>query len=138
MTEFFLPLKKIPTVTSQQKGINGRGDKPVIYTKQELLEVKAMFMSRLMQFIPEKHYDGAVRLTTKWLYPDQTGRHRDGEYKITKPDTDNTVKLFKDCMTAAGFWLDDAQVARLVVNKRYSNSEQAQITISWRELVDDD
>ena len=134
MIEFFIPLKKIPTVTSQQKGINGRGDKPVIYTKQELLEVKAMFMSRLMQFIPEKHYDGAVRLTTKWLYPDQTGRHRDGEYKITKPDTDNTVKLFKDCMTAAGFWLDDAQVASEITEKFWVRESPSGIYVRVEEL----
>lgn len=134
MIEFFIPLKKIPTVTSQQKGINGRGDKPVIYTKQELLEVKAMFMSRLMDFIPEKHYDGAVRLTTKWLYPDHTGRHRDGEYKITKPDTDNTVKLFKDCMTAVGFWEDDAQVASEHTEKFWVTKSPSGIYVKVEEL----
>lgn len=134
MTEFFLPLKKIPTVTSQQKGINGRGDKPVIYTKQELLEVKAMFMSRLMGFAPEKHYAGAVRLTTKWLYPDHTGRHRDGEYKTTKPDTDNTVKLFKDCMTAAGFWNDDAQVASECIEKFWVTTSPSGIYVKVEEL----
>lgn len=134
MTEFFIPLKKIPTVTSQQKGINGRGGKPVIYTKQELLEVKAMFMSRLMEFIPEKHCTGAVRLTTKWLYPDHSGRHRDGEYKITKPDTDNTVKLFKDCMTAVGFWEDDAQVASEHTEKFWVTKSPSGIYVKVEEL----
>ena len=49
----------------------------------------------------------------KWCFP--KGRHRDGEYRITKPD--NLQKLLKDCMTTAGFWKDDALVASEVVEK---------------------
>ena len=114
MTEFFLPLKKIPTVTSQEKGIDGRGGVRV-YTKTEVRAVKLLFMGLLSKHAPPKPLTGAVRLTTKWGY--LTRAHRDGEYKITRPDTDNTVKLFKDCMTAAGFWLDDAQVASEITEK---------------------
>ena len=45
----------------------------------------------------------------------------DGEYKITKPDTDNLQKLLKDCMTAVRFWSDDAQVASEVVEKFWAD-----------------
>lgn len=45
------------------------------------------------------------------------GGHRDGEYRITKPDTDNLQKLLKDCMTDVGFWEDDAQVASEICEK---------------------
>ena len=58
---------------------------------------------------------GPIRLITKWCYPG--GKHKDGEWKITKPDTDNTIKLFKDCMTKTGFWKDDAQVASEITEK---------------------
>jgi len=37
--------------------------------------------------------------------------HKDGEYRITKPDTDNLQKMLKDVMTRLGFWQDDALVA---------------------------
>lgn len=114
MTEFFLPLKKLPTVTSQQKGIDGRGGVRV-YTKGEVRAAKLIFLGLLSKHAPPEPLTGAVRLTTKWCY--LTRAHRDGEFKITRPDTDNTVKLFKDCMTAAGFWLDDAQVASEITEK---------------------
>ena len=68
-------------------------------------------------------YRTGVRLFTKWCFP--KGRnHKNGEYRITKPDTDNLQKMLKDCMTLVGFWQDDALVAvsytHLDVYKRQS------------------
>ena len=56
-----------------------------------------------------------MRLLVKWCFP--RGEHADGEYRTTKPDTDNLQKLLKDCMTAVGFWKDDAQVASEICEK---------------------
>ena len=131
MTEFFLPLKKTPTVTSQQKGIDGRGGVRV-YTKDEVRAAKQIFLGLLSKHAPPEPLTGAVRLTTKWCY--FTRVHRDGEYKITRPDTDNTVKLFKDCMTAAGFWLDDAQVASEITEKFWVTTSPSGIYIKVEEL----
>lgn len=39
------------------------------------------------------------------------------QYKDTRPDTDNLQKLLKDCMTACGYWRDDAQVASEISEK---------------------
>lgn len=111
VTEFFIPLKDPPTVTHQEKQVTVRNGKPVFYEPPELKAARALLTAHLAKFRPPEPMTCGVRLTTKWLYPDRSGRHRDGEYKTTKPDTDNTIKLFKDCMTAAGFWKDDAQVA---------------------------
>ncbi|MCK3937262.1 RusA family crossover junction endodeoxyribonuclease, partial [Streptococcus suis] len=61
-----------------------------------------------------------IRLTVKWLFP-RTKKSQHGQYKTTKPDTDNLQKLLKDCMTAVGFWEDDAQVASEVVEKFWSD-----------------
>ena len=74
--------------------------------------------------------DGAVQLITKWIYP--LGEHREGEYKITKPDTDNMIKLLKDCMTKCGFWKDDAQVASEITEKFYGS--KVGIYIKVRQL----
>lgn len=52
---------------------------------------------------------------TKWCFP--RGQHQDGEYRATKPDTDNLQKLLKDCMTDAQFWTDDALVCREITEK---------------------
>ena len=60
-------------------------------------------------------FTGGIRLTTKWCFPN--GSHADGEYRTTKPDTDNLQKLLKDVMTQQGFWKDDALVASEITEK---------------------
>lgn len=56
-----------------------------------------------------------------WCFPlDKGKRHRDGEFKTSRPDTDNLQKLLKDCMTKAGFWKDDAQVCEEFVQKLWA------------------
>ena len=76
-------------------------------------------MAHLGQHVPDQKYTGAVRLVTKWGFP-ITGKHQDGEYKTTKPDTDNLQKLLKDVMTDLGYWTDDALVASEIIEKFYS------------------
>ena len=73
-------------------------------------------MAHLGQHVPDKKYTTAVRLITKWCFP-ITGKHQEGEYKATKPDTDNLQKMLKDCMTDVGFWTDDALVASEITEK---------------------
>ena len=66
--------------------------------------------------------ENAVALSVLWLFP-RGQRHKNGEWRITKPDTDNLQKLLKDCMTRVGFWNDDAQVCREEVTKRWSRQK---------------
>ena len=68
-----------------------------------------------MKYKPRRRIEAGCRLITKWCFP--KGKHQDGEYRITKPDTDNLQKLLKDCMTLCGFWKDDALVASEIVEK---------------------
>lgn len=116
MIEFFLPMEKIPTTTHQQKKVNVRNSKPVFYEPVELQNARAKFESLLARHVPPDKIQGAVRLTVKWCFPMVKGTH-DGQYKTTKPDTDNLQKLFKDCMTKVGYWNDDAQVASEISEK---------------------
>ena len=115
MTEFFMPMIP-PTCTHQEKRvattIHGR---PVFYNPPEVKSAKDKLIGHLSRHKPEKAYEGSIRLITKWCFP--RGKHGDGEYRITKPDTDNLQKLLKDCMTLVGFWKDDAQVASEIVEK---------------------
>ena len=60
---------------------------------------------------------GPVRLTTKWIWPGPESFSGRAEYKSTKPDTDNLIKMLKDCMTRVHFWEDDAQVASEITEK---------------------
>lgn len=107
---------KPPTVTHQEKDIAVVKGKPVVYEPAELKAVRSKLMAHLGQYAPLVPLQGAVRLMVKWCFP-ITGKHEDGEWKTTKPDTDNLQKLLKDCMTDLGYWKDDAQVASEIVEK---------------------
>ena len=67
------------------------------------IKIPVPYFKRLLQDYFE---DGEITVYEKKLL---TGISWDGEYRTTKPDTDNLQKLLKDCMTATGFWTDDAQ-----------------------------
>jgi Holliday junction resolvase RusA-like endonuclease len=106
----------LPTKTHQQKKVRVVNGKPQFYEPAELKTVRAKFTASLAAYAPEKPMQGAVRLVTKWLFP-ISGKRHDGEYKTTKPDTDNLVKMLKDVMTDSHFWHDDAQVASEIIEK---------------------
>ncbi|WP_432702244.1 RusA family crossover junction endodeoxyribonuclease [Lysinibacillus sphaericus] len=114
-TEFFMPMIP-PTTTHQQKQVMVRDGKPVFYEPAELKAARAKLMAYLGQHVPKNKYDKSIRLMAKWCFP-ITGKHQDGEYKYTKPDTDNLQKLLKDCMTDVGYWKDDALVVSEIVEK---------------------
>lgn len=120
MAEFFLHITP-PRVTHQQKKIAVVNGKPRLYEPQRLREARQALMLALHPYRPGTPLEGPVKLTVRWHF--RRGRHRDGEYKITRPDTDNMQKLLKDCMTDAGFWKDDAQVAVEHVEKVWSGAE---------------
>lgn len=129
---FFLPMIP-PTVTHQEKAIHVVKGKPVTYEPEKLKAARVKLMAHLGQHVPQRPLCGPVRLVTKWCFP-ITGKHEDGQWKITRPDTDNLQKLLKDCMTDLGYWKDDAQVASEVVEKFWA--EIPGIYISVLELED--
>lgn len=111
MIEFFIPMDP-PTITAQQHKIsNGR-----FYDPPELKQAKVKLRDHLVPFVPEKPFIGPLRLIVKWCFP-ITGKHLDGEYKCTKPDTDNLNKALKDIMEDLGFFRNDAQVASEIIEK---------------------
>ncbi len=104
-----------PTATHQEKQVRVVKGKPVLYDPPEVADARAKLTAHLAGHRPERPLEGPVRLVVKWCFP--RGRHADGEYRASKPDVDNLQKLLQDCMTAAGFWRDDAQVASLTAEK---------------------
>lgn len=124
--EFFMPMIP-PTVTHQEKKVRVVKGKPVFYEPAELKAARAKLMAHLGKHKPDHRMSGAVELSVAWLFPCGDA-HEPGEYRITKPDTDNLQKLLKDCMTAVGFWSDDAQVAMEHVEKRWNDVPGIYIT----------
>lgn len=119
-TEFFMPMKKVPTKTHQEKQVKVVNGKPVFYEPKELAAERKKLEAYLGNYVPEKKYTCGVRLYVKWCFL-VSGRHRNGEYRITKPDTDNLQKMLKDVMTKLGFWTDDALVASEIVEKFWAD-----------------
>lgn len=119
--EFFIPMKKIPTTTHQQKKVRVVNGKPQFYEPDTLKDARAKYMSLLSAYKPDQKISGPIRLTVKWLFP-MTQKSINGQYKTSKPDTDNLNKLLKDCMTELGFWNDDAQVASEIIEKFWANT----------------
>ena len=111
--QFFIPLK-LPTQTHQEKKVNFNSRR--FYEPQELKTVRGLYRDLLIPFVPSAPLNGALRLCTKWCFP-ISGKHYDGEYRTSKPDTDNLVKMLKDVMTDLKFWNDDAQVASEIIEK---------------------
>lgn len=92
-TEFFLAMNP-PTVTHQEHKVAVVNGKPVFYDPPELKAARQKLMAHLGKEVPEGPYTKGLRLVTKWLFPDD-GKHGNGTYRITKPDTDNLQKLLK-------------------------------------------
>lgn len=116
MMNFKLKMKP-PTITAQEHQVTVKNGKPIFYDPSKLKNAKQDLLGHLYQHQPKEPYKDAVILSVQWLF--QSPLHHDGEWKTTKPDTDNLQKLLKDCMTRVGFWDDDALVVREVVEKRW-------------------
>ena len=114
MVEFFMAMDP-PACTHQEKKVHVVKGRPVFYEPQEVKAARAKLRASLSRHVPEDKYTCPVRLVTKWCFP--RGRHPDGAYRATKPDTDNLQKLLKDVMTELGYWKDDCLVASEVVEK---------------------
>lgn len=126
---FFLPMVP-PTVTHQEKKVTvSRTGRPTFYETQELKAVRQLFLDSVSRHRPKDPFDGPVNLTTIWSWP-ASSTHPAGSFKISKPDTDNLIKLLKDCMTKAKFWKDDAQVAFERTVKIYDEIPGIHISVS--------
>lgn len=118
--QFFLAMDP-PTKTQQEHRVGKRKNGTIyFYEDRELKEARVRLRNALTKQAPDAPIAGPVQLIVKWLFP--KGRHHDGQYKITKPDTDNLNKMLKDEMTKAGFWKDDAQVASEVIEKFWADT----------------
>lgn len=130
-TDFFLDMLP-PTCTHQQKAVRVVRGKPVFYEPPELADARAKLEAHLAGHAPPEPYACPVRLVTKWCFPRPASK-RDGQYKATKPDTDNLQKLLKDVMTKLGYWQDDALVASEIVEKFWADRPGIYIAVEELE-----
>ena len=131
MEPFFIKTNP-PTATAQERRVRIAGGRPQFYDPPKIKAARELLCIHLRKHRPPKPLEGPLRLHTVWCFP-KGKSHKDGEWRITRPDTDNLQKLLKDCMTVCGYWADDAQVVCEIAEKLWS-SEPAGIYIDIGEL----
>ena len=115
---FFIAIHP-PTATAQERKVKVINGKPIFYDPPAVKSAKELLSAYLAQHRPPQPLTGGLSLRVLWLFP--RGAHPHGAWRTTKPDTDNLQNMLKDCMTRVGFWEDDAQVAREIIEKRWSD-----------------
>lgn len=115
--KFFLPMIPPRTTAQQKRVVVTKQGKQLRYEDDALKGAHAKLRAYLAPQRPAAPLCGPVRLMVKWCFPDESRKHRHGEYKTTRPDTDNLQKMLKDVMTECHYWKDDAQVASEIVEK---------------------
>jgi len=121
-----------PTCTHQEKQVRVVNGKPQFYDPPEVRTAREKLRAYLAKHKPAEPYQCGVRLVVKWLFP--KGKHPDGSYRTTRPDTDNLQKLLKDCMTAESFWKDDALVCSEIAEKFWAKTPGIWIRIEPVEV----
>lgn len=137
MIEFFIPMERVPTVTHQEKKITVKNGKPIVYEPAELKDARQKFTANFASWAPNEKLKGPIRLTVKWLFP-MTKTSFNGQWKDTKPDTDNLNKLPKDVMTDLGFWENDAQVASEIIEKFWAQPSGIYVRVEELEAIHND
>lgn len=121
----FVEPMRIPTTTQQEHelAVNRRTGKPYVHDSQEIKNARMSFRAHLSTHRPPKPFmGGPLSLSVTWIFCDYEGNHKEREYKTTRPDTDNMIKMLKDEMTYCGFFLNDAHVAVEVNRKIWSST----------------
>lgn len=113
MKSTFFMMMKIPTVTAQEKQINKKTG--TLYSPGKVEDVKEKYLAHLDKYKPQRLFYPPISLRICFMF--HSDKVEQPTPKITKPDTDNMLKLLKDCMTIKNFWKDDAHVTIEQISK---------------------
>ena len=131
MREFILRFRQMPKGTNQMKRYNS---KTGIYFKDKKLQnLENEFILALKPYAPIEPSDKPIKLFVSFAF-NVKQKKLWGKYKDTRPDLDNYVKTFVDCMVKAGFFVDDAQIVKETMVKTYA--ETAEIYVRWEEVYE--
>lgn len=123
-----------PTVTAQEHKVKVVHGRPMFYDPPKVREAKRVLENALFVHVPVEPMEGPLSLAVTWSFK-RTRPHKHGEWRVTRPDTDNLEKLLKDTMTHMGFWKDDAQVVVEHVEKLWSDTPGLDIEVVPLEVV---
>lgn len=124
--KFTIEINPQTIVTAQQKGIYYVNGSPRLFNKSRVVKsmgrIKTAMKASGLGRMPQS--ESPVALVLEFVYPYHliTKKERkDGDnFRVKRPDVDNLAKSVLDCITQLNaVWVDDSQVAILVVQKKY-------------------
>lgn len=118
--EFFMD--KMPT-TRQQKGIKVVKGQVRSYNRGNTANYE--LQKNLLMNKPKVPYDKGVAITLKVYFIYGTkDKKKWGKRKTTRPDGDNLMKGFQDYMQLYRYFIDDAQIAPLIVDRFWGQNNK--------------
>ena len=126
---FELKFDQIPSGTAQQKKF-GKG---FVYESKNAREARKVYQEQLKKVAPEQPLQNAVWLEIEFDYVIKDKRKK-GTLKTSRPDLDNVAKLFIDEMMKSGFFVDDSQIVKLCLFKKFSEDDVARIKVKLEEF----
>lgn len=118
--EFFMD--KMPT-TRQQKGIKVVKGQVRSYNRGNTANYE--LQKNLLMNKPKVPFDKEVAITLKVFFIYGTkDKKKWGKRKTTRPDGDNLMKGFQDYMQLYRYFMDDAQIAPLIVDRFWGQNNK--------------
>ncbi len=118
--EFFMD--NMPT-TRQQKGIKVVKGQVRSYNRGNTANYE--LQKNLLMNKPKVPFDKGVAVTLKVYFVYGTkDKKKWGKRKITRPDGDNLMKGFQDYMQHYRYFMDDAQIAPLIVDRFWGQNNK--------------
>ena len=87
--QFYLHFDTMPSATAQQKGVRIVHGKPMFYEKAEVKTARQLFTLELKPHAPKVPSDKPIKLIV-WFAFDVKDKKLWGQYKPTRPDTDQS------------------------------------------------
>ncbi len=115
-------MDKMPT-TRQQKGIKVVKGQVRSYNRGNTANYE--LQKNLLMNKPKVPFDKGVAVTLKVYFVYGTkDKKKWGKRKITRPDGDNLMKGFQDYMQHYRYFMDDAQIAPLIVDRFWGQNNK--------------
>lgn len=134
----YLELDTNPRGTSQMKGESVVRGRIHHFEKANVRQQRAIYHQKILEAIADSgmlypdYGDEPIYLSVVFYYQIKQ-KKRWGQWKTSKPDLDNAVKLLQDVLCDMGFFKDDSQIASLKVKKYLS--ERPGILIEMGRLM---
>ena len=119
-----------------------RFSKSFVYTDKKQVNWEQTFAMYSLEHRPDKPLEGPLSLSVLFVMkrPKRLQRNKDPDGYIAcdkKPDLDNMIKSVQDSLNGQGWWHDDAQIARIVAGKAYSEKGMpARIEVQISQMTD--